>query len=573
MDNAVLRALMGGVQGSSQNVGKRIKGPNSEAGAGAKSKDARTAVPQPEFATKGTRTAREKAGSKGASDESLAHRERSNALRNQLKIKVENASRLTDLPDPLESFVDLCDAPYNLNVAVPNALAAIHALQPTPVQRQVIPCMLLDKQVVAVAPTGSGKTFAFLVPLVVHVMRLRHTLKEKSKLKRLELPKAVILAPTIELAQQICRVCDLFLEQLVIEREALARGVKCRLLVTRAHAAGLHSNEGKGVDILIATPLRLSSELVKGFIRLEYVQHVVLDEADKMFEVGQFYEQVQGILQACGTGLKRGKGCQKHLFSATLSQTLVPNVLDTKAESHVKIVVGAASYGGTAAVQEVAERVEQEFVFVGNGGIAGDRAKVLAVRNLLRENRIMAPALVFVQTQDRAQWVHKALSEDISGCAAMHAGLSHSHRQRVVDDFRSGVVWALVTTDLLCRGMDFRGVNTVINFDFPTSAVTYVHRIGRAGRGIAAGETSEQSRAFTMFSQEDQPLLKAVAVVAAASGANVPAWMLELASTDRRQLRKLERRPVVTKVSRERAKLAKRAERKGRLARGISKKR
>ena len=257
------------------------------------------------------------------------------------------------------------------------------------------------------------------------------------------------------------------------------------------------------VDVVITTPLRLGHSLgTKGGVDLSQVTMLILDEADKLLETG-FLEQVDTLLAAC-----THPQLVRALFSATLPEG-VEQLGRSVMASPLRITVGER---GAASAN-----VSQRLVYCGN-----EQGKLLAMRQLLRDGGLTPPCLVFVQSKERAQQLVKELAYEHVPLRAIHADMSQAKRDAAVDGFRTGKVWVLIATDLLARGIDFVGVNAVINYDFPLSPVQYVHRIGRTGRAMRQGS------AVTLFTETDAPQLRSVVNVMRASGCHVPDWMLSL---------------------------------------------
>ena len=248
------------------------------------------------------------------------------------------------------------------------------------------------------------------------------------------------------------------------------------------------------VDILVATPLRLKSLVEKGRVNLSAAEFLVLDEADKLFEMG-FVEQVDAAVAACDN-----PEVVRALFSATLPET-VEQLARSVMTQPMRLTVGERnSASGTIA---------QRLVFCGQ-----ERGKLLALRQLINEG-VKPPIIVFVQSKDRAKQLVKELSGDGLRLGIIHAAMSDAKRLAQVDRFRAGDTWVLVATDLMARGMDFVGVSTVVNYDFPGSPHSYIHRIGRSGRAGRPGA------AVTLFTEEDADRgdLRAIANVMKNSGA------------------------------------------------------
>jgi ATP-dependent RNA helicase DDX52/ROK1 len=406
-------------------------------------------------------------------------------------------------------------------------------LDPTPIQRQAITALLQQRELLAVAPTGSGKTLAFLIPLVLKIRQLKRleqqidtekieevvptTRKSKRNIKppKEDTPpppaspppptiikggglKALVISPTKELSTQSARVLV-----------PLLPGIKVRASVlSRATAAGTDFSH---VDILFANPLRLGAMSREGKIDLSTVEYLILDEADKLFDMG-FAEQIDTVIAAC-----THKNITKGLFSATLPDTvemLARNVLGDP----LRITVGER--GAAAAC------IEQKLLFVGR-----ESGRLLGLRQIISQG-IKPPVLVFVSTKERAQELRRDLMYDGVHIDCIHSDQPQAARVAAIDNFRLGKTWILIATDLLGRGMDFAGVNTVVNYDFPHNTTDYVHRIGRTGRAGRKG------MAVTFFAEEDVGKLRGVANIMRGAGCQVPEWMLQLKKQRKNRRRK-----------------------------------
>jgi ATP-dependent RNA helicase DDX52/ROK1 len=304
-------------------------------------------------------------------------------------------------------------------------------------------------------------------------------------------------------------------------------------------------------DVLVVTPLifvavlrHAKRQAPQSEPLLASVRHVVLDEVDNLLDLG-FIEQVDEILSALPTTeLLERLAAQLppveaaavaaaaplcHVQRAMLTATLPSGVEElamTVLRDPVRASVGVR--GATVST------VEQRLVFVGK-----ERGKAVALKQMLTDG-ISPPVLVFAQSKDRVEQVSRLLQlEGASSVDVIHADRSPAQRDEAVTDFRRGKTMFLVTTDVLGRGIDFKGVNVVINFDFPTSAVSYVHRIGRTGRAGRAG------LAVTFFTEDDIPLLRSIANVMRLSGCDVPAWQLTLKKISRKEKGRVPKRKNV----------------------------
>jgi ATP-dependent RNA helicase DDX52/ROK1 len=252
----------------------------------------------------------------------------------------------------------------------------------------------------------------------------------------------------------------------------------------------------------------------------------VLDEADKLFELSSgnqsseqnensdgavngrssFLSQVDEILGECSL---RGKGLQCALFSATTGPHVQELASTLLRSDFVSVTVGTENAG--------ASTISQDLKFVGN-----EEGKLIAIRQLVQEGRLKPPTLIFVQNVDRAKELYRELVYDGISVEVMHSDRTQLQREEIITRFRTGQIWILICTDLMARGVDFVGVKLVINYDLPTSAVSYIHRIGRTGRAGRKGE------AITLFTEADMAHLRSIANVMKLSGCDVPAWVLTI---------------------------------------------
>ncbi|KAL8152779.1 hypothetical protein V2J09_010539 [Rumex salicifolius] len=384
----------------------------------------------------------------------------------------------SNMPSPLQTFEDL-KTRYNCKQYLLRNFVELGYKEPTPIQRQAIPVLLSGRDCFACAPTGSGKTLAFICPML---MKLKSGLKDGVR--------AVILCPTRELAAQTTREC-----------KKLAKGKKFYIkLMTKGLSRSADFSK-MPCGILISTPLRLAFAIRERKLDLSRVEYLVLDESDKLFELG-FVKQIDFVVKACSN-----PSIVRSLFSATLPDT-VEELARTIMHDAVRIIVGRKN--------SASELIKQRLVFTGS-----EQGKLLALRQSFAESW-NPPILIFVQSKERAKELYKELVFSDIKVDAIHADLSQEQRDNAVDDFRAGKTWVLIATDVISRGMDFKGVNCVINYDFPESAAAYIHRIGRSGRAGRSGE------AVTFYTEEDVPYLKNVANVMVQSGCEVPSWILSL---------------------------------------------
>ncbi|KAI8071268.1 P-loop containing nucleoside triphosphate hydrolase protein [Gongronella butleri] len=419
----------------------------------------------------------------------------SSVVRKQQRIRVYG----TDIPDPFERFHELAAPPFSLNSTLIANLNSSKYATPTPIQMQAIPIVLKQRDLMALAPTGSGKTLAYVLPIL-------QDLKTHQKVGC----RALILAPTRELTQQIHRE--------LIKMTAGTK-IKVNLLtkpLTAAEKAQVPEQRQK-FDILVSTPMRLIYAIRENEVDLSKVRHLVLDEADKLLEHG-FLEQTDEIFEAF-----KGSVVRKSLFSATFSSTL-EELAQSVMVNPIRVVIGSKN--------AATDTIKQQLLFTGN-----ESGKMVALRQYINAG-IKPPVLIFVQSIDRAKELFKELVFDGINVEVIHSDRTKAQRESIIDQFRMGRIWVLIATELMARGLDFKGVNLVINYDFPQSVESYIHRIGRTGRAGRQGE------AITYYTKDDFDYLRSIANVMRESGCEVPDWMLELKKPNKLQRRKLKQGKV-----------------------------
>jgi len=348
-------------------------------------------------------------------------------------------------------------------------LATLDALgyeEPTPIQREAIPPLLAGKDLLGQAATGTGKTAAFALPLL---QRIAHGVKQR--------PAALVLVPTRELAIQVGEAVQRYGKELRISVLALYGG--------QAISPQFHALK-RGVDVVVATPGRALDHIRRQTLKLAHVQTVVLDEADEMLDMG-FADDLDAIL------LQTPATKQTALFSATM-----PPRIKSIAHRHLKHPVEI-----TIAKEPVkagtAPKVQQTAYVVARQHRGAALARILDVAG-------PKSALVFCRTRVEVDEVTAMLNGRGRRAEAIHGGMSQQQRDRVMNAFRSGQTELLVATDVAARGLDIPHVSHVINFDLPSSAEVYVHRIGRTGRAGREGV------AITILDPREQRLLRSIEI-------------------------------------------------------------
>lgn len=320
---------------------------------------------------------------------------------------------------------------------------------PTPIQEKSIPIILDGNDLVGCAQTGTGKTAAFAIPILNLLHRI---VGSSSKVKHI---RTLVVTPTRELAIQVAESFDTYGKYTNIRSLVIFGGVNQTSQVDQLK---------KGVDVLVATPGRLLDLNKQGFIDLNHLHHLVLDEADLMLDMG-FINDVKKIIKLTPDNR------QTLLFSATM-----PLAIRELADSFLT----KPEYVSVTPVSSTAEKVNQKVYFV-------DKENKRNLLYQIIEGEKLESVLVFVRTKHGADNVVKALKKQNINAEAIHGDKSQSARQRVLESFKRNETKVLVATDIAARGIDIEMLPYVINFDLPNIPETYVHRIGRTGRAGNSG--------------------------------------------------------------------------------------
>ena len=345
------------------------------------------------------------------------------------------------------------------------AIADQGYLTPTPIQAQAIPVILQGRDVLAGAQTGTGKTAGFTLPLL-------KILQEQPIPQKPRPLRVLILTPTRELAMQVFESVRTYGKHLPFFAEAIFGGVSINPQIQKMQ---------RGVDIVVATPGRLLDLIQQGYVDLSSVEHFVLDEADRMLDMG-FIRDIRKIISLLPA--KR----QNLLFSATYApeiSALAEQILHDPAEISV------------AKKNAAADTVSQQVYPI-------KREEKRELLSFLIGNGNWQQVLVFVRTKHGADRLSKQLIKDGIRCAALHGDKSQGARVRALEDFKQGNITALIATDIAARGLDIDQLPHVVNYDLPQVAEDYVHRIGRTGRAGAEGQ------AISLVDPEEAYLLVAI---------------------------------------------------------------
>jgi ATP-dependent RNA helicase RhlE len=357
-------------------------------------------------------------------------------------------------------FADLA-----LNPLILKAIVEQGYQSPTPIQQKTIPVILQGKDVLGGAQTGTGKTAAFTLPILQKLSDQPKTLEPKQI-------RCLVLTPTRELAQQVADNIAAYARHLPLKTAVFYGGVSINPQLDAADG---------GLDILIATPGRLLDHLHQGTISLYQLEVLVLDEADRMLDMG-FIHDIKRIMA------KLPPQRQTLLFSATFSKE-IKELADNLLNSPELIEVTTAN-SASVQVQQLAFRVDSQRK-------REMLSHVIGARNWQQ-------VLIFSRTKHGADRLSKQLALDGIEAAAIHGDKSQGHRTKVLQDFKNGNLRVLVATDIAARGLDIEDLPIVVNYDLPHVAEDYVHRIGRTGRAGRFG------LAVTLVTPDDLPMLSQI---------------------------------------------------------------
>ncbi|HKP16670.1 MAG TPA: DEAD/DEAH box helicase, partial [Gemmatimonadaceae bacterium] len=383
-------------------------------------------------------------------------------------------------------------AALGLDPRLVDALAALGYEEPTPVQREAIPPLLAGRDVLGQAATGTGKTAAFALPLL-HAVTPDADPRERTA--------ALILVPTRELAMQVAEAVHKYGKSLGVSVLPIYGGASMETQLRMLK---------RGVDVVVATPGRALDHIRRKTLRLDAVKVVVLDEADEMLDMG-FAEDLEAILQATP------KERQTALFSATL-----PPRIAQLAEAHLK--------------EPVRVRIDREVVPAGSAPrvrqvayIVG-RAHKIATLGRVLDVESPTSAIVFCRTRTEVDELTESLNGRGYRAEALHGGLSQEQRDRVMKKFRANSADLLIATDVAARGLDVQHVSHVVNYDVPSAAEAYVHRIGRTGRAGREGVaiTLAEPREHRLLRNIEHQTKQRIEIAAVPTVADLRARRLEL---------------------------------------------
>lgn len=410
---------------------------------------------------------------------------RSQSDMEQFRSSKEITVKGNNVPSPMEQLVEGCFPDAVLQHLKRQGFEA-----PTAIQAQGWPIALSGRDLVGIAQTGSGKTLAYMLPAAVHI-------SHQEPVKQGDGPIALVLAPTRELAQQIQTVAKEFSSQLrnTCIFGGTPKGPQIRELE-------------KGVEIMIATPGRLIDFLVNGYTNLRRCTYLVLDEADRMLDMG-FEPQIRRIIEQIRPDR------QVLMWSATWPKE-VKQLAEEYLNDYIQVNVGSLQLSANHNIEQVIEVVQ-------------DHEKERKLSSLLRELTSKDPTfkvIVFVETKKKVEDITRALRRERYQAICIHGDKSQQDRDYVLNDFRQGKAPILVATDVAARGLDVEDVNTVINYDYPNSSEDYIHRIGRTGRCAASGT------AYTFFTPNNGKQARELIAVLSEANQSIPPPLQDLANSN-----------------------------------------
>lgn len=351
---------------------------------------------------------------------------------------------------------------YTIAPEIKRNLADLGFKRPTDIQFKSIPPILKGEDVLAIAQTGTGKTAAFVIPII-------HLLHDRKRSARPAGIKSVVMVPTRELALQITEVFQRIGQHTRVKTFCVFGGVEQGPQIAQLE---------KGIDVLVTTPGRMFDLVSQGYIKLDTVELLVLDEADHMLDLG-FIKDIRDLIKF----LPRKR--QTLFFSATINET-IKKLAYSLVNKPVRIQVSPKD--------PVAKNIRHAVAY-----IAMDDKRFFLER-LINEHPD-SKILVFVRTKVRAERVCKAMERVHITCQTIHGDKEQQNRLEVLGQFREGTVKILIATDVSARGIDIPNVDYVVNYDLPDVAENYVHRVGRTGRGTQKGD------AISFCSPEEKEML------------------------------------------------------------------
>ena len=395
-----------------------------------------------------------------------------NELQKELNIKYPSI----DEAEPLVSFEEM-QSSLKLRNNFSDIMKTIYKYEyPTSIQSISIPLIHQNKNIIAVSETGSGKTLSYIIPCF-HNSFLKKLKNVKKNIKNIN-DKILIILPTKELAKQI------YNESLLFNKYYCENNLRIKYINTSVILSinTEYENFLKNTDVYIGTPNNILKliNLCKNDI-LNLVNYIIFDESDKYFELG-FIDIIEQMLQI----VSKKNNISKIFFSATISENLIEIINNNYADS-VKIRIGAKNLP--------ARNILQEFIYCSN-----EEGKITELKNIFHK-KIDFPILVFIDGVNKIKYVYKKIKYECPNIECMFSKINKKEREEQINKFRIGDIFVLLCSDLLSRGIDFKNVKTIINYDCPYKITNYIHRIGRTGRA------GKKGNAITFLEEKDKDYL------------------------------------------------------------------
>ena len=395
-----------------------------------------------------------------------------NELQKELNIKYPSI----DEAEPLVSFEEM-QSSLKLRNNFSDIMKTIYKYEyPTSIQSISIPLIHQNKNIIAVSETGSGKTLSYIIPCF-HNSFLKKLKNVKKNIKNIN-DKILIILPTKELAKQI------YNESLLFNKYYCENNLRIKYINTSVILSinTEYENFLNNTDVYIGTPNNILKliNLCKNDI-LNLVNYIIFDESDKYFELG-FIDIIEQMLQI----VSKKNNISKIFFSATISENLIEIINNNYADS-VKIRIGAKNLP--------ARNILQEFIYCSN-----EEGKITELKNIFHK-KIDFPILVFIDGVNKIKYVYKKIKYECPNIECMFSKINKKEREEQINKFRIGDIFVLLCSDLLSRGIDFKNVKTIINYDCPYKITNYIHRIGRTGRA------GKKGNAITFLEEKDKDYL------------------------------------------------------------------
>lgn len=404
--------------------------------------------------------------------------------------------------------------------------------KPTEIQNRSIPYALENEStsIIGVSPTGTGKTLAFIIPLISKIIA-------NTNEKNLNSIQGIIIAPTNDLAKQIFQVTETLTQGILLnhknskknadgKKKQSSTKLDVQLLSTKlTNKLQLEETNIKLPHILICTPKRLLSAITeKDQALLEHLKFFIVDEFDQLFS-NDFIKQTEKLLKL----VSPLEQINKWFFSATKpNDSLLKDIIKRHLEQPEII---ECKYSSKLTSEIFKPKITESLVFVGN-----EQGKLLQLRQLQQTAKFIPPMLIFLESYSRCIALYNELKYNNIPMATLHSKQTLTERDNIINDFKMGKTWVIITTDIMARGLDINGVRTVINYDIPKTKELYIHRLGRLGRGLTSYSSNGKIRnkkqieceCITLYSKIDAKDVVPIArVIKQHGGEGVPDWLVE----------------------------------------------